>query len=197
MQAREACSPLHTHTALAAADTGAGSAQTPGNGQHGQVPGCTCARNVPEAAKVQDGGDKPPQRQLNLPGREVPFKARAVRAPHRRHDERVLQYRVQGEASGVSNKDTSPAGFPPCQHDAPWLAISHFLRVAAASSVAPRRRNSPEAETSTLRRAEARTPTTEQADRGWEVDMPGRPSTPGLVAPQPWHHSAVKKASSP
>ncbi|KAG0725738.1 hypothetical protein GWK47_038030 [Chionoecetes opilio] len=84
-------------------------------------------RECPEAAKVQGGGDEPPQRQLNLPGREVPFKARAVRAPHRRHDERVLQYRVQGEASGVSNKDTFPAGLPPCQHDAPWLAISHFL----------------------------------------------------------------------
>ncbi|KAG0710867.1 hypothetical protein GWK47_021905 [Chionoecetes opilio] len=84
-------------------------------------------RECPEAAKVQGGGDVPLQRQLNLAGREVPFKARAVRAPHRRHDERVLQYRVQGEASGVSNKDTSPAGLPPCQHDAPWLAISHFL----------------------------------------------------------------------
>ncbi|KAG0726562.1 hypothetical protein GWK47_036279 [Chionoecetes opilio] len=42
-------------------------------------------------------------------------------------DQDVMVITVQGEASGVSNEDNSPAGFPPCQHDAPWLAISYFL----------------------------------------------------------------------
>ncbi|KAG0714921.1 hypothetical protein GWK47_001422 [Chionoecetes opilio] len=141
------------HTALAAADTGAGSAQTPGNGNNGQVPGMYLrTANVPKAAKVQGGGDEPPQRQLNLAGREgVPFKARAVRVPHRRHDERVLQYRVPGGGRGYPTRitlllgsllaNTMPRGWPSATS---W-------RVGRRSSVAPGEGKSPEGETSPFR----------------------------------------------
>ncbi|KAG0719864.1 hypothetical protein GWK47_049591 [Chionoecetes opilio] len=156
-------------------------------------------RECPEAARSGDGGGRPPlQRQLNLPGREVPLRPAAVRAPPRRHDERGAPIQGPGEASGVSYKDTSLAGFPPCQHDAPWLAISYFLEGGGGVLSRPPEKELPGGGDIHLE-GEPKLglqPPKKLIGAG-KVVMPDGPSTPGLVAPQPWHHSAVKNASSP